>query len=683
MRAAVLSPGIRRIPHLQAFLPEFDGIDVASIGSATSAVLGWGYKATSRRARAMAERHALPYVALEDGFLRSFGLGCEGEPPLSLVVDADGIHYDAARPSRLERLLEDGGWETPELLSRAERCARLIRANRLSKYNAAPARDLRPLLPAGRRVLVVDQTYGDESIVRGGASGDTFLHMLDTVEAGEPGAAIVVKTHPDVAAGRKRGHLTEEARRRGHTLLAEAVDPWSVLECVDAVYTVSSQLGFEALLADLPVHCFGLPFYAGWGATIDVATCPRRRRCRTPIEIFAAAYLLYARYVDPFSGRQCALEDAIDLLSDLRRYAVNSGNRAVCFGFSQWKHRFVGSFLGAAHGTRISHRRRAAAAADEAARTGGRLVVWAATEPAGLAEAAARRGVPLARMEDGFLRSIGLGAHLVRPCSLVVDPQGIHYDPTRPSALETLLESGALPEDVVDRARRLRRQLVTLQLSKYNVGDAAAGRLPPSPGRRRFLVPGQVENDASVRRGSPVITSNRALLEAVRTAHPDAFIVYKPHPDVEAGLRDGALPPQEAGRWCDAIITGASIATLFEQVDEVHTMTSLAGFEALLRGLAVSTYGAPFYAGWGLTTDRMTLPRRRRRISLDELVAAALILYPVYVDPLTGRLCTVETVVRRLAEQRPGGRSVRVVRRLFARLLHRLRTELHTAGRAA
>jgi capsular polysaccharide export protein len=82
----------------------------------------------------------------------------------------------------------------------------------------------------------------------------------------------------------------------------------------------------------------------------------------------------------------------------------------------------------------------------------------------------------------------------------------------------------------------------------------------------------------------------------------------------------------------------------------VHTISSLAGFEALLRGKAVTTYGAPFYAGWGLTTDRLRIPRRCRTASLDELVAAALIVYPLYLDPVTGKPCRVETVIARLAE---------------------------------
>ena len=80
-------------------------------------------------------------------------------------------------------------------------------------------------------------------------------------------------------------------------------------------------------------------------------------------------------------------------------------------------------------------------------------------------------------------------------------------------------------------------------------------------------------------------------------------------------------------------------------------MTSLMGFEALLRGVPVTTLGAPFYAGWGLTQDLGTVPARRgARPSLSGLVHAVLIDYPRYLDPKTGLPCPVEVVLQRLAE---------------------------------
>jgi len=158
----------------------------------------------------------------------------------------------------------------------------------------------------------------------------------------------------------------------------------------------------------------------------------------------------------------------------------------------------------------------------------------------------------------------------------------------------------------------------------------------------------------------------------VRARNPDAFIVYKPHPDVHAGIRRGAVAPSEALKCADRVIADAPIASLLHHVDRVETMTSLAGFEALLRGLPVTTHGLPFYAGWGLTEDMLSSPRRSRKLALDELVAAALILYPCYIDRESGLPCPVEVVVERLTRQRarPHGAAAAVssaIRRLAAR----------------
>jgi capsular polysaccharide export protein len=86
------------------------------------------------------------------------------------------------------------------------------------------------------------------------------------------------------------------------------------------------------------------------------------------------------------------------------------------------------------------------------------------------------------------------------------------------------------------------------------------------------------------------------------------------------------------------------------RADELHCLTSLAGFEALLRGKPVTVHGQPFYAGWGLTTDLAPIPRRRRRLDLEELVAGVLIAYPRYIDPRTGIPCGPEVLISRFAE---------------------------------
>ncbi|WP_438827162.1 capsular polysaccharide export protein, LipB/KpsS family, partial [Sphingomonas bacterium] len=313
-----------------------------------------------------------------------------------------------------------------------------------------------------------------------------------------------------------------------------------------------------------------------------------------------------------------------------------------------------------------------------AASVGGAVAAWPSRIPAATLAQAARRGVPLVEVEDGFVRSVGLGANLVPPLSVTVDPIGIHYDPSRPSGLERLMEGGGFPPALIDRAAALRARIVAGGVSKYGGADDAP--LPDRPGgdgagRRLVLVPGQVEDDRSVLLGGGAVTGNLDLIRRVRAAEPDAEIWFRPHPDVDAGHRRGGVRDAEALAHADKVVRGGSMAALLDRVDAVHVLTSLTGFEALLRGRAVTCHGVPFFAGWGLTRDLVPVPgRRRRQASLDELVAATLILYPRYLDPVTLLPCPAEVLVSRIVGTRVARPGLLVrLRRLQGRLLRQPR----------
>jgi capsular polysaccharide export protein len=321
---------------------------------------------------------------------------------------------------------------------------------------------------------------------------------------------------------------------------------------------------------------------------------------------------------------------------------------AVCIGMSWWKRRRIAEFL-AANNDRPVFRRTVRGAVAAAEVRGGAIAVWATREPRHLGATAAAHGIPLMRIEDGFIRSVGLGSNFLPGLSIVIDEAGIYFDPNRESDLERLLRERVFDAELLARARRLRERIVEHGVTKYNLAGGGM-RIPWPPGRRRLLVPGQVEDDLSVRLGGGTIRSNLDLLACVRAANPDAFIVYKPHPDGLAGHRKGTIRAAAARRYADWVMRGDSIVALLGEIDELHTLTSLTGFEALLRGVSVTVYGRPFYAGWGLTRDIVPWDRGRR-LSLDELAAGALILYPRYLDPLTRRLCDPETAIDRLVQR--------------------------------
>ncbi|WP_253064297.1 capsular polysaccharide biosynthesis protein [Cobetia sp. Dlab-2-AX] len=633
-------------------------------------VVGWGHKPTAKRARQYALEHGLPYVALEDGFLRSLTLASAGYPGMAMVVDHQGIYYDARQPSELEQLIKEAPTRQGEvLLARARAALESLRMHRLSKYNHAPERKLPARKPGMQRLLIVDQTAEDASVVGGMASPETFLAMLRETCAIE-GVELWVKVHPDVIAGKKRGYLLEEARKLGCTLLSDDINPWCLFEQVDGVHVVTSQLGFEALMAGLPVTCHGMPFYAGWGLTDDRQQCPRRGQPRTLEQVFAAAYLEYSRYANPYTQQAATLEEIIQLLADQKRMAARLAGHWIAPGYSRWKRNFLPGFLGPlAHcdfvksdaialqklqktaGVTIVHDPQAMSQREQQAPHPTRVLSWASRTTAELEASVIAQGGALWRIEDGFLRSVGLGVDLTRPLSLILDPLGMHFDASRPSTLEQWLTDHDFTDAELGRARQLRERLITLGLSKYNSeGDELPDLRAMAKGREVILVVGQVESDASIRHACPGIRTNQALLEAARKFHPESYVIYKPHPDVATGGRSGEVATE--GGTYDLELTSGNISRLFEQVDHVHTLCSLAGFEALIRGVPVTTHGLPFYAGWGLTNDLVECPRRTRHLSVDALVAGALIEYPVYVAPEHGHLCNAETVVTILEQQR-------------------------------
>jgi capsular polysaccharide export protein len=595
---------------------------------------------------------------LEDGFLRSFRPG-KNSPPLSLVADEQGIYYDSTRPSSLESLLASGVDLLDGIAGDVARAKTLILEHRLSKYNHAPLLDPGLLRADGRRrVLVVDQTEGDLSVALGGASQASFAAMLAAARVENPDATVYVKTHPEVTNGRKAGYLTAVQDDERTVVLRKAMNPSSLIEQMDQVYVVTSTMGFEALLSGKPVTVFGMPWYAGWGVTDDRQHCPRRLpaagRHRSVDELFAAAYFHYSRYLDPVTHRRGTIFDVIEWLVRQREVATQQQGRVIAVGFRRWKAANVKPVL-SLNSRRVYFVRTAREAEDLQLESTDSLVFWGRNPPPGLQQAAQICGARLVRMEDGFTRSVGLGSDLIRPLSLVLDEQGIYFDPTSPSALERILTTAEFSERELERAVAVREYIVQHGVTKYNVEPTERAAWP-SNGKEVVLVPGQVEDDASIRYGCTDVNTNLGLLQAARRAHPDGFIVYKPHPDVMSGNRLGNVALNNARNFADHIETRLSVVSCIDACDVVHTMTSLSGFDALLRSKKVVVYGQPFYAGWGLTTDVLgdapAFTRRRRTLKLDELVAGTLLRYPLYWDWELKGYTNCEAVLRRIVERR-------------------------------
>ncbi|WP_149538548.1 capsular polysaccharide export protein, LipB/KpsS family [Siccirubricoccus phaeus] len=464
--------------------------------------------------------------------------------------------------------------------------------------------------------------------------------VLDPCDAAQAGAARAMLARAgEAAAGRpllllRRPDAPAGARPVLPGTRPERLAPWTLLDLAAELHVLGDELGLLALAAGVRLRDHAASPWAG-----------------PPAEAVLAALFAATRWVDPFRGGAWTAGQGLAQLAAWREAEAAHRRIRACTGIEWFKHRHIRDALASSAGP-PRMRMRGSVAIRDARREDGAVAVWASVMPERLRLRAAAEGVPLLQLEDGFIRSAGLGVLLTPAASLAVDDRGIHFDPQRESALEHLLATAEFDAALLARAARLRQALLAANITKYNLaGDAPSLALPP--GRRAILVAGQVEDDAAMRRGGGRIRGNLALLRAVRAANPDAVLLFKPHPDVVSGMRRGAVPPAAAAALADHVLPQVPIGALYGMVQEVHTISSLAGFEALLRGLKVTTYGQPFYAGWGLTEDRDPPPRRGRRLCLDALTAAALILYIRCFDPVTGLPCPPELLVQRLATAPP------------------------------
>ncbi|MFE0838837.1 capsular polysaccharide biosynthesis protein [Achromobacter insolitus] len=635
--------GIWRQRHLAARLGIRTRITAGFTNSrGLAAFVGWGLKRSGLRARRLARVSNTACWLLEDGFLRSIESG--NSDSYSLIVDDLGIYYDASRTSRLEVLVS-----SPLSDEERTRAGRLIHSwctNRLSKYNEGRdvSADALPL----PYVLVVDQTAGDAAISYGRATPASFQEMLDDALRAHADCHVVVRIHPEVVNGRKKGHYNLESLRNNPRIriVADGSHPAVWIENAQAVYTVTSQLGFEALLWSKQVHVYGMPFYAGWGLTHDKLPPPARRQPVSLEQLVHACLVGYARYFNPEDGQRCEIEVLINWIALQRYQRQRFPPSLIAYGFSRWKQPFVREFLA---GSSVTFTKTLPPASPRQHT----LVTWGHKHTAELEALDYKQNV--LRIEDGFLRSVGLGADLIRPLSWVIDPEGIYYDARNPSKLEQILSDTHFSQTLCIRAATLREQIVKAGITKYNLRHPEQW-LRPQKARRVVVAIGQVETDAAIRYGTGAVRRNIDLLKSVRDACPDAWLLYKPHPDVRAGLRQKGEGEAAALQWCDEVIGDVPYESLLRQVDEVHVLTSLAGFEALLRHVPVVTWGQPFYAGWGLTADQniseAVRARRPRRLTLDELVAGSLILYPTYVSRYSRHFCSPERAVQELLEWR-------------------------------
>ncbi|EAL6858358.1 capsular polysaccharide biosynthesis protein [Campylobacter jejuni] len=610
---------------------------------------GWGRKKSGLKAMNLAKKYNTKFILLEDGFIRSLNLGVENSPSFSMVKDDIGIYYDATMPSKLENLLNTYEFKGEEI-KQAKKAIELIKKYKISKYNNNLDIPDDYFQKDEKRVLIIAQTANDASLEFGLAKDFKTVDMIKDAIKENPDSKIYIKIHPDVLSGKKQSDLDINSLPKECILISENFNPIALLEFFDKVYTKTSGMGFEALIQECECVCYGMPFYAGWGLTKDKLECKRRMQKRSLEEVFYAAYILYSEYFNPYLNQKSNIFDTIQTLAKYKSIEKANSNRLFMLGFTLWKRYFIKPFFKAKN-NEIIFLNSIKSLARYKLKEDDKFFIWGKKYDENtlknlLLVKAKEQNLTsftpkVSLVEDGFIRSISLGSDLTRPFSLIVDDKGLYIDPNKVSKLEELLQNEIFDKNMLNRAKNIIKTLLENRFSKYNGLKHEDLKINAKIGQKVILIPSQVEDDASMILGGFGL-STLDLLKEVRSKNQDAYIIFKPHPDVLSGNRVGLKDETLILEFCDEIVKDCSIDSAIKIADEIHTITSTSGFDALLRAKKVFTYGMPFYAGWGLTKDKYRCERRTRKLSLEELVAGALITYPRYINPKTKTLCEIE-----------------------------------------
>ncbi len=605
----------------------------------------WGMKNSGLKIRNKKNKNKNFKISyLEDGFIHSFGTK-KAKIPLSICNDSKGIYYDYKSNSDLFSLIKEK--LSDEEILRSRKIILLWKRFGVSKYNYTNF-----LIPPKKPfVLLIDQTFGDLSITYGGADVSAFQRMFEFAKKKWPDLMIVIKLHPEVISKRKKGYLDKAFYTNKNVIIINENGQLNdLIKSCTALCVVTSQVGFEGLIYEKEVHVFGNPFYSGLGLTIDHCLLSKRKKLNSISleQLVLSTLVKYPTYLDPRNKKICEIEKIIEYLYKKRKINKFFPENLYCLGLTPWKSRQINKYLKETNGLRAS-------AFVKYKKCMKNVLVWGKSKKFQRILINTKKFITV---EDGFIRSVGLGGDLFPPMSLVFDKKGIHYDYKNPSNLEDLLQTRILNDQELIRSSELIKKIKNKKISKYNLihrKNFVTKYAYKTPKKKTILVLGQVETDNSMIYGVPdgkIKKTNYSLLLKVKKDYPNYHIIYKPHPDIEKGLRSKGLDDDLIENIADSLAYKTGIEDLFSISDRVAVFTSLAGFEALLRKIPVTCYGFPFYSGWGLTEDKysnkLLSERRTRNLTLEELVYISLIEYPYYFSLKFNCIMEIEDIINEI-----------------------------------
>jgi len=282
---------------------------------------GWGRKNSGLFAKFCNKIFKGKLRLLEDGFIRSIDLNKSLIKSLSCIKDDVGIYYDATKASKLENILNTYDFKSDKkLMKKAKQAISLIIENNISKYNHPKNIEDKYFKKDEKKVLVISQVENDKSLEYGLTNNTSLYDLINLALEENKDSIVYIKVHPDYII---RDNFNFSINNSRCKIIKEEINSISLLKHFEKVYTRTSLMGFEALLLGKKCICLGMPFYASWGLTEDrLGKNERRKRQLSIEELFAASYILYTEYSNPYSNEKIDIIEAINYIIEYKQNEV-------------------------------------------------------------------------------------------------------------------------------------------------------------------------------------------------------------------------------------------------------------------------------------------------------------------------------------------------------------------------
>lgn len=570
-----------------------------------------------------------PILRLTSGIISSY---LTKEETLSIYKSTNGIYFDSTQDNNLDLLLRSSWQPDSEDIYIANLSIEMIKKYRITKTNEYP--DVSFSFFSNNEfpnILLIDQIIDSPKVILGNSNEQTFNDMLLSVFHSYPNYNIYVKLHPDTINHNKEGYLQKLLKKYSLLdyplihVINENYNVISFFDFVEEIFVVTSQVGFEAILRDKKVTCYGLPFYSGWGLTNDMQVSKKTKPNRNTVELFVAIMIKYTKYLNPFTKKLGTILDLLEYISLQKRHSLNK--KAIIFNTNKNNSLLVKKlFKNYSEVNSLSNFHKHE----------DKPIIF--TDHIHSYEKLSK-DYPSSFIREGFLFPNSLNNK--KASSIILDYSGAYFNPSIYSDLDFLLNYEYFTEYEYLIAEKFlinyEKQLSTL-LSKES-SENLLKIINNSSNKKIVFIIGQDENSELLFYGKQDnIQNNFQLISEVCKKTSNSLIIYKPPSNginkYYSLFNSNSLQTLKnlANKNNNSFYIEKKLSFLkcISLSEEIHTINSNFGLDAIIQSKKVFTYGLPFYGGYGLTNDMYSYPKEKSSLSILDLILGTYIYYPIY-----------------------------------------------------